>query len=134
MLRFWTDLWAAKGSADLAKYQAALRAREVQQIKWQLFMDTHPLIIMPGCTELSIPVGLDTQGPAASMRLFNAIRHQLAIPVLGLPSLAVPMGTHEGKPIGVQIVSRKFREDLCIAAGELIEAREPPACPIDVKW
>jgi hypothetical protein len=36
--------------------------------------------------------------------------------------------------MGIQIVSRRFREDLCISAGELIEAREPPVCPIDVKW
>ncbi|MBL8781112.1 MAG: amidase [Alphaproteobacteria bacterium] len=134
MTRFMEDLWALKGSADLAKYQAALRAREVLLIKWQIFLDTHPLILMPSCGELSIPVGLDTQGPEAVNRLLEAIRYQFAIPVLGLPSLAVPMGTHDGLPMGIQIVSRRFREDLCIAAGELIEAREPPVCPIDVKW
>jgi amidase len=119
---------------DLAKYQTALRVREVLLTKWQVFMDTHPLILMPSCGELSIPVGMDTQGKDAVARMLHALRFQLAIPVLGFPSLAVPMGTHDNLPIGIQIVGRKFREDLCLAAGELIEAREPPVCPIDVRW
>jgi amidase len=136
MQRFWEDLWELGGgpTIDLAKYQTALRVREVLLTKWQVFMDTHPLILMPSCGELSVPVGMDTQGKDAVARMLHALRFQLAIPVLGLPSLAVPMGTHDNLPIGIQIISRKFREDLCLAAGELIEAREPPVCPIDVKW
>lgn len=134
MTRFMEDLWALKGSADLARYQAALRAREVILIKWQVFLDTYPLILMPSCGELSIPVGLDTQGPEAVTRLLSAIKYQFAIPVLGLPSLALPMATHDGLPMGIQIVTRRFREDLCLAAGEIIEYREPPVCPIDVTW
>jgi amidase len=54
--------------------------------------------------------------------------------VLGLPSLAVPMGVHDGLPNGIQIVTRRFREDLCLAAGEIIESCEPPIAPIDVRW
>jgi amidase len=44
------------------------------------------------------------------------------------------MGTPDGLPLGIQIVSRRFREDLCLAAGELIEFREAPVTPIDPKW
>jgi amidase len=136
MQRFWEDLWELGGgpSIDLAKYQTALRIREVLLTKWQVFLDTHPLILLPGCGELTIPTGMDIQGRDAVARMLQALKYQLAIPVLGLPSLAVPMATHEGLPIGVQIVSRRFREDLCLAAGELIEFREPPVCPIDVTW
>jgi amidase len=134
MQRFMNDLWDLRGGADLAKYQAALRAREVLLTKWQVFLDAHPLILLPGCGEPSIPVGLDTGGKDAVMRLLEALRCQMAIPVLGLPSLALPMGTHDGLPIGIQIVSRRFREDLCLAAGEIIEFREPPVCPIDPRW
>ncbi len=134
MQRFMEDLWELKGVADLARYQAALRERDVILTKWQVFLDTHPIILMPSCAELSLPAGIDTQGLKAVKRMLEALRYQLAIPVLGLPSLAVPMGTHDNLPIGVQIVSRRFREDLCLSAGEIIEAREPPVCPIDVKW
>lgn len=134
MQAFMDVFWELRGSGDLAAYQAALREREAILIKWQIFLDTHPLILMPACAEQSLPVGIDTQGADAVRRMLNALKYQLAIPVLGLPSLAVPMGQRDGLPDGVQIVSRRFREDLCLAAGELIEAREPPVCPIDPKW
>jgi amidase len=34
-------------------------------------------------------------------------------------------------PVGVQIVSRRYREDLCLAAGEAIEAGGTPPSPVD---
>jgi amidase len=67
-------------------------------------------------------------------RLLAAMKYQISLPVLGFPGLALPMGTHDGLPIGIQIVSRRFREDLCLNAGELIEFREAPVTPIDPKW
>ena len=134
MQAFMDVFWELRGSGDLATYQAALREREAILIKWQIFLDTHPLILMPACAEQALPVGIDTQGPDAVKRMLNALKYQLAIPVLGLPSLAVPMGQRDGLPDGIQIVSRRFREDLCLAAGELIESREPPVCPIEPKW
>jgi amidase len=120
--------------ADLARYQKALREREVLLTQWQVFLDSYPIVLMPSCTELSLPAEIDVQGIDAVRRMLHALRYQLALPVLGLPGLAVPMGTHANLPIGVQIVSRRFREDLCIAAGEIVESREPPITPIDVKW
>ena len=134
MARFAEALTEIKGTVDIAKYQAGLREREALLIKWQLFLDKYPLILLPACAELALPVGLDTEGVEAVKRLLHAMKYQISIPVLGFPSLALPMGVHEGQPMGVQIVSRRFREDLCLAAGEIIEFREPPVTPIDVKW
>ena len=34
-------------------------------------------------------------------------------------------------PVGVQVVSGRYREDLCLAAGEAIEAGGVPPSPID---
>jgi len=34
-------------------------------------------------------------------------------------------------PVGVQVVAGRFREDLCLAAGEAIEAGGVPVSPID---
>lgn len=134
MGRFVEALAEVKGTVDGAKYQAALRERETLLIKWQTFLDKYPLIVLPSCAELSVPVGLDSQGVPAVKRLLSALKYQISLPVLGFPGLALPMGTHEGLPIGIQIVSRRFREDLCLAAGEVIEFREPPITPIDPTW
>jgi amidase len=34
-------------------------------------------------------------------------------------------------PVGVQVVAGRFREDLCLSAGEAIESFGTPASPID---
>jgi amidase len=42
--------------------------------------------------------------------------------MLGLPGLSVPTGlSADGLPMGVQIVSGRYREDRCLRAGEIIE-------------
>ena len=48
----------------------------------------------------------------------------------------VPTGVVDGLPTGVQILAPRFREDLCLAAGEAIEARAgmTPRLPTDIQW
>jgi amidase len=50
---------------------------------------------------------------------------------MGLPCLAVATGLVGSVPVGVQVVAGRFREDLCLAAGEAIEAGGIPPAPID---
>jgi amidase len=47
---------------------------------------------------------------------------QIGLPYLGLPALTVSTGLLGRTPVGVQIVAGRYREDLCLAAGEAIEA------------
>jgi len=54
-----------------------------------------------------------------------------ALPVMGIPALTVSSGFANGSPVGVQIVAGRYREDLCLRAGEAIEARGAPPAPID---
>ena len=63
--------------------------------------------------------------------MLTAHHPMLAISVLGLPGLAVPTGLADGVPIGVQLVAGRFQEELCLAAGEIIEARQTLPTPID---
>jgi len=51
--------------------------------------------------------------------------------VLGIPALAVPVGYHGRLRPGVQILASRFREDLCLDAGEVIEAVEGVVAPIE---
>jgi amidase len=65
------------------------------------------------------------------MRVLDALRVSLISPVLGIPALAVPVGYHGRLRPGVQILASRFREDLCLDAGEVIEAAEGVVVPID---
>jgi amidase len=87
---------------------------------------------MPCSYAPPLPVGFDVQNAAETARVLAAQSPLMAISVLGLPGLAVPTAPHDGIPSGVQVVSGRFREDLCFRVGAIIEAsfdRETPHDP-----
>jgi amidase len=51
--------------------------------------------------------------------------------LLGLPSVALPMGLDGGLPTSVQIYADSWREDLCLEAAEIIERAAPRVMPVD---
>jgi amidase len=86
---------------------------------------------MPVSGELPFPDGLDLQGNEAFARVWAAQMPQVGIPFLGLPALSVATGLVGRAPVGVQIVAARYREDLCLLAGEAVEAGGTPVSPID---
>jgi amidase len=118
------------GTVDLRTYQAALAERDALVREWNAFMQTWPLVVTPVCTQPWMPAFGDAR-PGGMRAFIEAGRFLLMLPVLGFPGLAVPVGAHDGQPQGVQIISRRWREDLCIEAGAVIEAREGRRTPID---
>ena len=55
---------------------------------------------------------------------------RVPVNVLGLPGCAVPVGADGGLPQGVQLIGRRFREDLVLDAAQGIEDRAPVLMPI----
>ena len=98
---------------------------------WGLFLETYPVLLLPVSGELPFPDALDLQGEAGFERVSRAQLTQVALPVMGLPSLTVATGLVGSTPVGVQVVAGRFREDLCLRAGEAIEAGGVPPAPID---
>jgi amidase len=98
---------------------------------WALFLQRHPLLLMPVSWRRPFPVDADQRGAAAMRDLLDAQSPLLATAILGLPGLSVPMGLRQGLPTGVQLVSDRFREDLCLAAAEVLEAEAGPVAAID---
>jgi amidase len=88
---------------------------------WAVFLDQYPVLLMPNSWQRQFPVDADRAGDAAVHRLLAAQAPLLGTAMLGLPGLAVPTGVVDGLPVGVQIVAGRFREDLALRAGELIE-------------
>ncbi len=98
---------------------------------WELFLEERPLVMTPVSNEPAFPVGLDLIDVETTGRIIRAQMMQLAVPVLGLPSISVPTGVVDGLPMGVQITAGRFREDLCLDAAAAIEDRAPMPTPID---
>ncbi|MGF6431371.1 MULTISPECIES: amidase family protein [Bradyrhizobium] len=98
---------------------------------WQLFQERCPVIILPVSAQLPFRFDQDQEDEAVVRALLDAQRPLLAVPALGFPSVVVPTGTAAGAPVGVQVIAGRFREDVCLAVAELIEARASKLTPID---
>jgi amidase len=110
-------------SVGLAEFSSALSRRLGVARAWQLFLERYPVVLLPVSAELPFSADLDLQGPEAYERVWRAQMPMIALPVTGLPSLCVTTGMVGRSPVGVQLVAGRFREDMCLAAGEAIEAR-----------
>lgn len=127
---YWTALYPP---LDGDGYRQALADRDAELFRWTMFLEDYPIVVMPGGGEPALPVDLDISGIEGTRRCFQAAHTQIGLPVLGLPVLAVPIGRSGTLPLGVQVMARRFREDLALAAGEVIEAAEGPRRPVDPK-
>jgi amidase len=116
---------------DAAAFSKALTRRATLTREWLQFFETHSVLLIPVSGELPFPDGLDMRDEPSFARVWRAQLTQIAIPFMGLPALTVSTGLVGRVPVGVQVVSGRYREDLCLLAGEAIEAGGTPASPVD---
>lgn len=116
---------------DATALSRILTRRATFTREWLEFLQEYPVLLMPVSGELPFPDHLDRKDEASFARVWQAQVSQIAIPFMGLPGLTVSTGLVGRIPVGVQLVSGRYREDLCLLAGEAIEAGGTPAAPID---
>jgi amidase len=127
-LGFWRALHPAR---DTRHVLAALTERERLLRLWELFLVERPLVVTPVSNEPPFRVDVDLVDAETTRGLMAAQIMQLAVPVLGLPSISVPTGVVDGLPTGVQITGGRGREDLCLDAAAAVETACPMPTPID---
>ena len=116
---------------DAAAFSRTLTRRATLTRQWLEFFEKYAVLLMPVSAELPFPDQLDRKDDASFARVWRAQLTQIAIPFMGLPGLTVSTGLVGRVPVGVQVVSGRYREDLCLAAGEAIEAGGTPPMPVD---
>ena len=117
---------AAIGRAvTLASFSDALKTRATVVRQWQLFLESHPVVLLPVSAELPFDMDLDIRDAASYTRVWEAQAPMVGLALTGLPGLALTMDASGERPVGVQILAARFREDLCLAAGAAIESRGP---------
>ena len=120
---------AAALPADVVAASLARRATLTRE--WLAFLQRHPVLVLPTSAELPFPDGLDLQGETAMRRTWEAQLTQTGLPLMSLPGLTVSTGMAGTAPVGVQVIAGRYREDLCLLAGEAIEAGGVPPSPVD---
>jgi amidase len=106
---FWQDLAGSPGRTIVEFYTMWDRFR-TQMLQ---FMMRYDLLLCPAA-----------QQPAPSLheRLARPFSYTVPFSLTGNPCVVVPVGrSANGLPIGVQIVTRHWREDVALAAGRLLE-------------
>jgi len=126
-MRAWLEVHKP---VDLSTYIAASAEREGVLFRWMSFLQQWPLVILPTLADLAPKQGADLT-VEGQKQVLDSMRPTLVAPLLGLPGLAVPVGSHGKLRTGVQIMAMRNREDLCLDAGEVIEAAEGIVTPID---
>ena len=130
-MRLWLEL--RPPANDPAAVLDTFAARDYLIYRWQCWFQDMPLVILPTMGDLPPPQGQDLTREG-SRAIIDSIRPAFVAPFLGLPGLAVPVGTHGALRTGVQIIAGRFREDLTLDAGEVIEAAEGVVTAIDPAW
>ena len=114
-------MYEGRPALDRDAYLEALARRFNICRAWAQFLEQYPVLLMPNSWQRQFPVDDDTHTLARLNQLVAAQSPLLGTAMMGLPGLAVPTGLVGGLPTGVQLVSARFREDLALRAGEVIE-------------
>ena len=116
---------------DFNAFQDALQARAGFSREWNLFLERYPVALMPVSAEPPFPDLLDLESPEAFDRVIEAILPQVGLPLMSLPGLTVTTDLSGPAPLGVQLVGGRYREDILLEAGAIIEAAGPAIAPAD---
>jgi amidase len=120
----WGGMKAKANLLDLKAWMQATAARNGHIRTWQLFFEDYPIVLAPTTVKPTPGPREDTVSAERVREIFwGEIRFISAINVLGLPGAVVPVALHDGKPIGVQLIAGRYREDLALDAAAAIEKR-----------
>jgi amidase len=108
---------------DADGYRAGIADRTRMTRTWSVFLDRYPLVLSPFLMRPTFPWNYDALSEANVHDLFRGAIYSVGVNYLGLPAGVVPAGRAAGLPAGVQIIGRRFREDLILDAMEAIESR-----------
>lgn len=123
----------AAGGAHLAhEYIQALRYRQAQAERWDEWLRTFDVLILPTVPILAPALQTRTvssrTGDAEDVRSVLT-RFTSPFNFLGLPALSIPWGMLRGLPVGIQLVGQRGQDAKVLALGEAIQERFPKSLP-----
>lgn len=114
------EAWLSKlipYATDLTGFAALWARWDVYRERLHRFLDQYDAIVCPVHTHPAFP-----HGTSVDDEHFHGFSYTMAYNVAGLPGAVVRCGTSpEGLPIGVQVVTRAWREDVALAVAARLE-------------
>ena len=92
---------------------------------WTTFLAEYPLVLTPFLPNPPFRWNRDEEGEEGIREVLGAAIWSYSMNYLGLPAgnIAADFDADLGLPIGVQIIGRRFREDMILEACEAVERR-----------
>lgn len=108
---------------DLEGYVAAMGKRGGILRDWSLFLDQYPLVLSPFLMRPMYDWDYDARGLTEVEDLFGSAIYSTGVNYLGLPAGVIGMDLIDDRPAAIQVIGRRYREDLIVDALEAIEER-----------
>ena len=116
---------------SLEKFMDSLQQRARISREWNKFFDKYPIILCPITGDIPFPDLKDLESEESFDLVFDSMLPQIAPPYMGLPGLSFATSqTKQNIPLGVQFISRKFREDLLLNVAYDLENYYPKIEPV----
>ncbi|MGR3759796.1 amidase family protein [Roseobacteraceae bacterium NS-SX3] len=110
----------------------AMAQRSHYARQWSLFLEDYPLVLTPFLPQPFFAPGRDTEGAEGVHEVLGCAVYSYAMNFIGLPAACVPARLAQlpkgPQPVNVQVVARRWREDLAVDACAAIEARAGRMC------
>ena len=111
---------------SLEKFMDSLQNRARISREWNKFFDLYPIILCPITGDIPFPDLKDLESEESFDLVFDSMLPQIAPPYMGLPGLSFATNkTKEKIPLGLQLISRKYREDLLLNVAYDLEKYYP---------
>ena len=107
-------------SVDLNVIMKVLQSRASLVREWRLFLQTYPVMLCPVSGELPFDYLKDVGSQQNFDDIIEAQLTQIGLPFVSLPGLTVTTGRVGDRPVGIQLVSDFYREDLMLEVGSIL--------------
>ena len=116
---------------NLNDHLDTLQQRATLVRQWQEFLGDYSVLICPVSARLPFRDMEDVESAESFAAIMEAQLTQVGLPLMGLPGLTVSTGMAGDRPVGVQLVAGRYREDVLLSAGADIERAGVPDSPVD---
>lgn len=135
-----TRAFAAGVGADFACYSRALARREQLMFALDRFLQDYDFLLCPVAAVTAYPAFPLRKGrPLPELSVGNArvlyleaaLGWTTPFSLTGHPVLTLPVGVFDGLPVGLQVVGRRFGDEVLLAVGQRLQALFGVPCPGD---